>query len=155
MASLSGMSPPPMLTTLMHAVRLIAPIVALVFAGSCRRVQQVCPQGMRVVEQRTVADQSVWCKSADGRTAQWTEMNKGSKRQVCQYLDGRAHGPFRAFYPGGARWIEGLFEDGVEHGQWHQWDETGSPSADAEYRTGLLVQGAPVASAAKCMQAKP
>lgn len=148
------MSPQPMLTTLMRAVRLLAPILALIFVAGCRKVQ-LCPKGMDVVAQRTVADRSVWCKSPDGRTAQWIDVNNGVKRQVCEYHEGRAHGPFRAFYPEGTRWIEGQFQNGLKHGAWHQWDKGGSPSADGEYRAGLLVEGAPVASAAKCEQSNP
>jgi hypothetical protein len=139
--------------TLMRAVRLLVPTLALIFATGCRRVQ-LCPPGMQVVEQRTVADRSIWCKSPDGRTAQSTDMNNGVKRQVCEYQDGLAHGRFRAFHPGGTRWIEGQFQAGLPNGPWHQWDKTGLPSADGEYRAGMLIQGAPVASAAKCEHSK-
>jgi hypothetical protein len=148
------MSPQPMLMTLMRAVRLLVPTLALIFATGCRKVQ-LCPPGMDVVEQRTVADRSIWCKSPDGRTAQRIDVSNGVKRQVCEYHDGLAHGPFRAFHPEGGRWIEGQYQAGFTHGLWHQWDKSGTPSADGEYRAGMLIQGAPVASAAKCEQAKP
>ena len=144
-----------MLATSMHAVRLLVPMAALVFVAGCRKVQTMCPQGMDVIEQRTVTDRSLWCKSPDGRIAQWTEMSNGIKRQVCHYQEGRPHGPFRAYHPGGKRWIEGQYQDGLKQGAWHQWDKAGAPSADGEYRAGELVQGAPVAAAAKCEQSKP
>jgi hypothetical protein len=138
----------------MLPVRRLIPIVALVLAAGCRRVE-VCPGGMQVVEQRTVPDQSVWCKSPDGRIAQWSEVNNTAQRQVCQYEEGKAHGPFRAFHAGGARWIEGQFQHGAKHGAWHQWDKTGSLVAEGVYRDGRLVEGAPVAMAAKCEKLTP
>jgi antitoxin component YwqK of YwqJK toxin-antitoxin module len=110
---------------------------------------------MRVMADRSVANQSIWCKSEDGRIAQWTELKNGARHQVCQYQAGRPHGPFRAFHPGGARWIEGQFRSGAKEGAWRQWDKSGSLAAEGDYRGGRLVAGAPVAMAARCEETKP
>jgi hypothetical protein len=110
---------------------------------------------MRVVAERTAADSSVWCKSPDGRSAQWIEVIEGHRRQVCQYQGGIPEGPFRGYHPDGKRWIEGQFRNGAKHGAWHQWDKSGSLVAEGEYREGRLVEGAPVAMAAKCESKRP
>jgi hypothetical protein len=126
----------------------------LLLAASCRRTS-LCPKGMQVVAGRSVSGESIWCKSPDGRTAQWIEFKDGARRQVCEYRAGQPDGPFLGLHPTGTHWIEGQFRDGAKSGAWHQWDKTGSLVAEGEYRGGRLIQGAPVAMAAKCEEMKP
>jgi hypothetical protein len=133
-------------------VRVIA-LLALLAAGC--RPSQLCPAGMQLVTGDAAGAQSFWCKSKDGRVAQWVEIREGHRRQVCLYENGQPHGPFLGYHPDGSRWIEGAFRDGVKEGAWNQWDKRGSPVADAEYRRGRLVGGAPVGMAARCEEMHP
>lgn len=44
--------------------------------------------------------------------------------QIC-YLDGRMHGPSRAWYPTGLMQQEEYFRNGARHGSFREWDEQG------------------------------
>jgi hypothetical protein len=110
---------------------------------------------MQVVAERSMAGQSLWCKSPDGHAAQWTELKGETQRQVCRYQDGAPEGPFRGFHHGGSRWLEGQFRRGLKEGAWQQWDDTGSLVAEGDYRGGRLVGGAPVATPARCEELRP
>jgi hypothetical protein len=139
-----------------HPRRVI--LLALLLGAACgkRAGIDACPPGMRVVAERSTPGKATWCKSADGRAAQWTEMHPSAeRRQVCLYQEGRPDGPFLAYHPGGKRWIEGAFTHGLKDGAWHQWHTDGSLVAEGEYRAGRLVAGAPVAIAARCEDNKP
>jgi hypothetical protein len=126
----------------------------LLLAAGCRRFDP-CPPRMRYAADKSTAGESIWCKSPDGKAAQWVELKEGRERQICKYVEGQPDGPFRAFHPGGARWIEGRFQGGYKHGHWSQWDKGGYLVAEGDYRQGRLVEGAPVAMAARCEQMKP
>ena len=135
--------------------RHILPLLAIACLGlpACQRPgPRVCPEGMSLEAKQSKPGHSLWCRSHDGKRAQYTEFQPGGKekRQLCNFRDGRPEGEFAAWLPGGRRWIAGQFAAGQPDGRWSQWDKSGSRVAEGEYRGGRFVAGAPVASAAAC-----
>ncbi len=138
--------------------------VVLVFLGGlaaalgaigCSRTKG-CPDGMSVVGGRTVAGKELWCKTDDGARARWVELYaKDQPRQMCNFRGGVPEGSFTSFHEGGKPWVEGQYRDGRKSGQWIQWDVTGAKVAQAEYRFGELVAGAPVGIVAVCETKTP
>jgi hypothetical protein len=126
----------------------------LIVAAGCREADP-CTKPLALVANRSASGESILCKTADGRIAQWTAYKDRKPWQVCRYKDGRPHGPFEALHPTGGRWIEGAYENGALAGHWRQWDKTGALVAEADYREGRLVEGAPVGMAATCQNMKP
>jgi hypothetical protein len=126
--------------------------LALAAGAGCHGPGALCPKEMHLVSSRSVEGQVVWCQSADGRAAQWIEVQGKAhlRRQVCEFHDHRPDGPFLAFHPDGKHWIEGAYSEGVKDGRWRQWDKSGSLVAEGDYRAGRLVSGAPVGIAAHC-----
>ena len=115
--------------------RHLLPLLSIACLGflACRRSgPSLCPEGMSLDDKQSKPGQFVWCRSRDGKRAQYIELQPGGKdkRQVCDYRDGRTEGPFAAWFPGGKVWIEGQFAAGRPDGR--------------------FVAGAPVASAAVC-----
>jgi hypothetical protein len=129
-------------------------LVLLVLAAGCREADP-CTKPLVLVANRSAAGESILCKTSDGRIAQWTSYKDGKPWEICRYRDGRPDGPFQALHPTGGRWIEGAYERGALSGRWSQWDKTGALVAEAEYREGRLIEGAPVGMAATCEKMKP
>jgi hypothetical protein len=127
-------------------------IVCLDLVACQRAGSPFCPEGMSLDHKQSKPGQVVWCHSRDGRRAQYIEFLPGGKekRQICEFREGRADGPFVAWFPGGTVWIRGQFTAGRPDGRWNQWDKAGSRVAEGEYRSGRFIAGAPVASAAAC-----
>jgi hypothetical protein len=111
-----------------------------------------CPEGMSLDSKQSKPGQVAWCRGKDGRRVQYIEFHSGGKekRQLCEFREGRADGPFVAWFPDGAVWIRGQFTAGHPDGRWNQWDKAGSRVAEGEYRSGRFVAGAPVAGSANC-----
>jgi hypothetical protein len=133
--------------------RRLLPILALL-AVSCRS-RDSCPEGMRALAERSTPGSSTWCKSPDGRAAQWMQVFDKTRQLECRYVDGQAHGVFRGMFTSGKQWIEGQYDHGRKEGLWRQWDTSGSLVAEGTYRSGRLVEGAPVGMAARCETATP
>jgi hypothetical protein len=135
---------------LLSAVVLVA--AAALAGGGCRG--SVCPEGMKLVDGRSQPGRFVTCQSRREATQQaWIELHEGrrhQRRQLCNLIAGRAHGGYRAWHPGGGRWLEGQYQDGQKAGRWTQWAADGSKVAEGEYRSGSLVEGAPVGGPATC-----
>lgn len=114
-----------------------------------------CPDGMQKVSDRS-SGKEVWCRSADGSRAQWTELHSegGPRRQLCAYSGGNAEGSYFAWFPNGKVWIEGVYRGGAKAGKWAQYNEDGAVIAKAEYRFGRFVAGAPVGRMARCEELK-
>jgi antitoxin component YwqK of YwqJK toxin-antitoxin module len=127
-----------------------------VLLAGCQRGPQICPNGTTIDKTRSKDGAFAWCKSDDGKILYWVELQGVTDlRQICTFKEGRPEGTFRAFHPNGARWIEGLFAQGLRDGPWQQWDSGGRLVAEGTYRRGVLIAGAPVAIAAKCDTVKP
>jgi hypothetical protein len=131
------------------------PLLALACLGlvACQRPgPSPCPEGLSLDGKNAKPSQSVWCRSHDGKRAQYIEFQPGGKgkRQVCNFRDGRPEGAFSAFFPSGKSWMAGQFSAGRPDGRWSQWDKSGMRVAEGEYRDGRFVAGAPVASTAVC-----
>jgi hypothetical protein len=129
----------------------LAALVVLAGATGCQRAS-VCPKGWD--EDRAGAE-AVWCRQGD--KAQYHQIHADTRRirQTCSYAGGLPDGAFVAFHSGGQRWIEGRYTAGRLAGRWTQWNESGSKVAEAEYRDGRIVSGAPVAVAAICATVRP
>jgi hypothetical protein len=126
--------------------------------GACHRSgPAVCPEGMSLDDTVSKAGQIVWCRSNDGKRAQYIEFHPDgkAKRQLCAYLDGRPEGAFSAWMPDGKIWISGQYAAGQPDGRWVQRDKDGQRVAEGEYRAGRFVAGAPVASTAVCQKRNP
>lgn len=129
--------------------------------AACRPAgeKDACPEGLRLVKDRSVAGKAIWCKSADGKSARWVQYHEGAgpaqRRQSCNFRDGRLDGKFSAWHPGGQPWIEGAYESAGEASTWTQWDKDGMKVAEGLYRNGKLIAGAPVAMASLCKTLKP
>jgi hypothetical protein len=130
---------------------LLAALAMLAAATGCQRAS-LCPKGWK--EDRAGGD-AIWCRQGD--KAQYHQIHADTRRirQTCSYTGGLPDGPFLAFHSGGQRWIEGRYAAGQLAGRWTQWDEGGSKVAEAEYRDGRIVSGAPVAVAAICATVRP
>jgi hypothetical protein len=116
-----------------------------------------CPEGMSLANKQSKPGQFIWCRGRDGKRAQYIEFQPGGneKRQICDFREGRAEGPFTAWFPGGKVWIAGRFAEGRPDGRWTQWNKAGSRVAEGEYRDGRFVAGAPVAGTAVCDKLRP
>src|SRR5206468_1035908 len=112
----------------------------------------LCPAGMQPDGKRSQSGVNAYCVSTTDKTrTAYIELHAtGGPRQVCAFAGGRANGPYQAFHPGGARWLEGRYEDGLKVGRWTQWAPDGRKVADGEYRAGQAIQGAPVGFPATC-----
>jgi hypothetical protein len=112
----------------------------------------ICPPGTRADAKRSKPGQNAFCVNpTDTRQAAFVDLHpNGAQRQVCPFVDGKPSGLYRAFHPGGERWLEGRYEDGLKVGRWTQWAADGRKVADGEYRAGLMVEGAPVGFPATC-----
>jgi hypothetical protein len=126
-------------------------LLVLTAVASCQRAS-LCPSGWQ--EERAGAE-AVWCRQGD--KAQYHQIHGATRRvrQTCSYSRGLPDGPFLSFHPGGQRWIEGRYQAGQLSGKWTQWDDAGNKVAEAEYRDGRIVSGAPVAVAAICATVTP
>lgn len=129
--------------------------LALATVPACSGPRQ-CPEGLNKVSEKST-ETEIWCKSADGKTAQWSELQPGGKgrRQSCSYSAGSAEGSYFAWYPNGKVWIEGVYRGGEKAGKWAQFTEAGDLTAKGEYRFGRFVAGAPVGRMARCEEMKP
>lgn len=134
-----------------HLLPLVA-MACLVFAACKRPGPRVCPEGMSLDGKQSKPGHFNWCRSKDGRRAQYIEFQPDGKdrRQICEFRDGRPEGPFTAWFPDGKVWIAGQFAAGLPDGRWNQWDKAGLRVAEGEYRSGRFVAGAPVASTPIC-----
>jgi hypothetical protein len=137
--------------TRMGRATLLATLTVLAAGSSCQRAS-LCPKGWR--EERASAA-AIWCRQDD--KAQYHQIHADTRRirQTCNYTGGLPDGPFLGFHAGGQRWIEGRYAAGQLAGRWTQWDESGGKVAEAEYRDGRIVSGAPVAVAAICATVRP
>ena len=100
---------------------------------------------------RSRAPNAFCVNPTDSHQAAFVELHpNGAQRQVCPFVDGQPSGLYRAFHPGGERWLEGRYENGLKVGRWTQWAADGRKVADGEYRAGLMVEGAPVGFPATC-----
>jgi hypothetical protein len=131
---------------------LVAALVlgAALGAGGCGKV--LCPSGMRADTQRSKPGASVFCVNpTDTTRAAFVDLHpNGARRQICPFVAGKPSGTYQAFHPGGERWLEGRYENGLKVGRWTQWAADGHKVADGEYREGLTVEGAPVGFPASC-----
>ena len=127
----------------------LAIAAALAIAG-CGK--PVCPTGMRPDPQRSKAGLNVVCVNpTDSHQTAFIDLHpNGARRQVCLLVDNKPSGLYRSFHPGGERWLEGRYENGLKVGRWTQWAPDGRKVADGEYREGLTVEGAPVGFPATC-----
>jgi hypothetical protein len=127
--------------------------VALGGCGGGDRSGARCPEGMSLASERGGPPVVRWCKSKGG-TAVALELHADAKtrRMSCDYVGGKASGPFTAWHPDGKVWVQGQYEDGHKVGRWSQWNRDGMKVAEGEYRSGDLVQGAPVGMIARCEQ---
>jgi hypothetical protein len=123
--------------------------VALTSAG-CGK--PICPPGMRADAKRSNPGQNAFCVNpTDIHQAAFVDLHpNGAQRQACPFVDGKPSGLYRAFHPGGERWLEGRYENGLKVGRWTQWAADGRKVADGEYREGLMIEGAPVGFPATC-----
>jgi hypothetical protein len=140
------------MTAMMKAAKVglgLALCAALGAAGCGRRV---CPEGMTIDPARSQAGTKAFCRSSSDKSrAAWIEFYRGTDpRQLCPFIGGRPGGRYQAFHPGGARWLEGRYENGQKIGRWTQWAPDGRVVADGKYRDGQLVEGAPVGFPATC-----
>ena len=66
------------------------------------------------------------------------------KGRVCARPDGTHHGPFVAWFPGGAKQLEGQFRDGKRVGRWTWYERAGHPIRQGDFvddrETGLFVE---------------
>ncbi len=53
-------------------------------------------------------------------------------------VGGKRHGPYQSYWPDGARWRDGSYEDGRRAGLWKGSWPGGKPAYEATYRGGLL-----------------
>jgi hypothetical protein len=131
-------------------------VLALVLgAVGCNRTDARCPEGMKPVAAKSIQGKTLLCRSEDGQKAQWLELHEPKngareRRQICLFQGGRPDGPFQSFHPGGRRWVEGQYRNGLKEGHWNQWNLEGNRVADGDYREGVLVKGAPVGIVARC-----
>jgi hypothetical protein len=133
-------------------------VVACVGLVACHRSgTNICPEGLSLDEKLSKPGQIVWCRSGDGKRAQYTEFHPDgkAKRQLCEYRDGQPEGAFSAWMPDGKIWISGQYAAGQPDGRWVQRDKDGQRVAEGEYRGGRFVAGAPVASTAVCQKRQP
>jgi antitoxin component YwqK of YwqJK toxin-antitoxin module len=79
----------------------------------------------------------------------------GRARQLCALRDGVAHGKFEAWHESGAAALAGAYAGGKKHGWWRQRDAGGREVASGEYRMGMLVSGTPVGVMALCEELTP
>ncbi len=116
-----------------------------------------CADDMRLDRAKSTPGKAMWCRSTDGKTAQFVELHQDgkTKRQSCMYLEGKAEGSFTAWHPNGNTWIAGQFSLGRAVGHWTQWDKAQVKVAEGDYRDGRFIAGAPVASAAACERQTP
>jgi len=123
--------------------------VALTSAG-CGK--PICPPGMRADAKRSNPGQNAFCVNpTDIHQAAFVDLHpNGAQRQACPFVDGKPSGLYRAFHPGGERWLEGRYENGLKVGRWTQWAADGRKVADGEYREGSMIEGAPVGFPATC-----
>ena len=125
-----------------------AALLAAVGWAACQK-PHVCPSGFK---EEAIGDQAVWCTGREAGQAVYYDLYPGTRRrkQGCPFARGALHGEFEGWHPDGKRWLAGHYQDGKLDGKWEQWNETGGIVAQAVYREGRLVQGAPVAVAAIC-----
>jgi len=118
-----------------------------------------CPDGTALDPKRSKTGAVAFCQNrTDPSRALWIELQpdasgKPARRQVCSFLGGRAGGPYTAFHPNGARWLEGQYDSGQKTGRWTQWSPDGRKVAEGLYRDGQLIEGAPVGFPATCEKA--
>lgn len=125
-------------------------LLPLALLGACSR--SICPDGMSLDGGKSQPGRVAFCRSrADAGRTLWIQLaDGGARRQACPFLAGRPAGLYQAWHKNGRLWLEGRYAGGLKVGRWAQWDESGKPVADGEYRDGALVQGAPVGAPATC-----
>ncbi|HET6281541.1 MAG TPA: hypothetical protein VFH73_11250 [Polyangia bacterium] len=129
--------------------RILALSATLVLVGCAN----VCPDDMVLDRQRSKETRVAFCVShKDASRALWIEHYPSQKqrKQVCPFVGGRPGGVYQAWHTGGAKFLEGRYENGLKTGRWTQWSPDGSKVGDGEYRDGQLIQGAPVGTSANC-----
>lgn len=129
-------------------------LLVLTASAACQRAS-LCATGWQERKEERAGTGAIWCRQGD--RAQYHEIHADTRRirQTCSYTKGLPDGPFVAFHPGGQRWIEGGYQAGQLSGRWTQWDDAGNKVAEADYRDGRIVSGAPVAVAAICATVRP
>ncbi len=83
-----------------------------------RRPALACPGGTELVEATSPAGREAWCAARDRAGGPIRE------------------GPYRAWYPGGGKKIDGAFAGGAKAGRWVFWHENGLPKEAGEFRGG-------------------
>jgi len=138
------------LTLGMTRLRALAAALAILCTAGCGK--PICPPGMRADAKRSKPGTNAFCVNpTDSRETAFVELHaNGAQRQVCPFVESKPSGLYRAFHPGGERWLEGRYENGLKVGRWTQWAPDGRKVADGEYRAGLMVEGAPVGFPATC-----
>lgn len=126
-------------------------LLPLALFAACSK--PVCPDGMAADDAKSRPGQVAFCRNrTDASRALWIQFYEGGggRRQACPFLAGRPGGLYQAWHKNGQHWLEGRYDSGLKAGRWAQWDESGKPVANGEYRDGALVQGAPVGAPAIC-----
>jgi hypothetical protein len=142
-------------------VRFATPVALLFMAlvASCHRqpAQKTCPDGLERDAARSKEGKELWCRSADGKRARWTEfhMDGKARKQTCGFADGKAQGSYLAWHRNGQLWMEGVYRDGSKEGKWILRNEDGALIANGEYQFGRFVAGAPVGTPATCETMTP
>jgi hypothetical protein len=133
-------------------LRLTAVLAICAALGIASCGKAICPTGMRLDTQRSKPGGSAFCVNpTDSHQAAFVDLHpNGARRQVCLFVDGKPSGLYRSFHPGGERWLEGRYENGIKVGRWTQWAADGRKVADGEYREGSTVEGEPVGFPATC-----
>ena len=130
-------------------------VISTIQVGCDKGGKRACPEGMRAASDKNADPHTFLCATGDRKRARWTEYYPdGSQRQSCGFSDGRPEGTFTAWHRNGQLWIEGQYRQGVKVGRWNQLDEVGRKVAEAEYREGAFVAGAPVGLPAACERVK-
>lgn len=135
---------------------LVLVTVAASVGFGCERGPRRCPEGMKVVAERSTPGKATWCKNGDGRLMRWVELyDEKARRQSCAYNSGLPEGSFQSWHRDGKPWVVGEYRRGRKVGKWTQWDKDGSKVAEGEYQDGTLVAGAPVGVVAACEKQQP
>ena len=62
-------------------------------------------------------------------------------RVVACVKDGKKHGRVVAWYPNGKKQLDGFKRNGMAYGHWTNWHESGSKSAESEWKADKRISG--------------
>jgi hypothetical protein len=138
----------------MGDLRLLA-LVGLT-AAACSGTPRVCPDGFSA-DGKPRPGSEVWCRASGPTRARWIELHQGgfARKQVCPYLDGKAHGRYEAWHRSGNVFAIGDYAFGRKVGHWSERKDDGLVIAEGDYDAGRLIAGAPVGMVAHCEEMKP